>query len=254
MYSQSASTARFLFARSSKALVGVSLLFATGCAATNGIVEVEGCFCREEGGKTVYSIHVGQDAIVRFRPKQGGGDYAVCHDDLTGSFSDADIARAGWFEFPVSFDAATPTGHPRSLSLRVFGVRGIRDHMVVKGTLHESPGDIDLEDTVEASFKLWMEVFQSRVELVVRPGAPPDWDLSELRLNDGVRDRVIRYSRFPRPHHFSATPASEAGAWLVTYEPAPDELNLQGDTNVTLRVQCSDGHSMEFQDVVRIRS
>lgn len=211
---------------------------ASGCVESNAPFKVVDRASTEEDGRTIYLVHVGDRPTLRFGGRTSSPDYVIVKDETTGRYEDAGFAIDGIFEWPRAFDEL-PQGED-IVTLTALGYRQNqhRDFMPSEGRLEETDPAFDAPDELVTSGRLQVRVYQSRIVLEVPPqDGSIDWNLSWIDLTTAARRRTrVRYSADGQRGAFTAVRDEATGGWRVEYEPALDEIDLNGPTRVELNV------------------
>ncbi len=199
------------------------------------------------GGEAIYSVHVGEQAEMRFGAKFGTVEYAIMHDEAADSYEDCGPCIEGRFVWAHRFERAADGGQTNRVSVEGFLQHGRRDAMPVGGRLVEGRPPNDGMDQRVAAAAVVVELYQSAVEIDVKLAqGSPDWSISRLIIKraDGKSAKLGHVGRTGRG--FSVKGPYETGTYRVRYEPTCDEVNREGVTEAELQVADENGRITPF--------
>lgn len=200
------------------------------------------------------AAHVGEVVQLSFVLKKpfesksmhalGLADYCVFN--IAGERYDVDLNADGSFTMEFPLDRAQP-GDSMPITASAYRQYDGRDHMRIANQWMTNESPNNGADQWVASGGVTLEVYQSRIELLV-PALPDGLDLGTaqlvLRRRDG--DDAVVYPDHPPRRGFTVEPVAEGG-WRIDYLPRAAEVNPTGMTPAVLTFQDRAGNRHEYR-------
>ncbi len=191
-------------------------------------------------GEMVQFDFVLTDFWGRFVAPTGLADYCVA---MIGSErTEAEPDERGHFRFSYALDRARP-GEKVPVTATAYQQRGSRDHMKIRGQWLTADSPYAEPDRKIAGDSIELTIYQTKVEMkIVRPADDLDPESGVLRLQrlDGTAAPVYTgtpvYIDKPGRPGFRLDGPEPNGYYRVEYQPAGEQLNPTGTTEVEFSV------------------